>query len=110
MPKIVSANRLSDGIVVYLGAEGAWLGALDEARVFTDATEAEAGLAAAREDARQNLVVDPFMVEVATGEGGLRPITLRNSIRAQGPTIDYAHRAGFDRISRPDRERPARDR
>lgn len=99
MPKIVSANRLSDGIVVYLGADGSWLGVLDEARVFTDETEAKAGLAAAREDARRNLVLDPFLVEVETGVGGLHPITLRNSIRARGPTIDYAHRAGFDRIS-----------
>jgi len=90
MPKFVSANRLSDGIVVYLGADGAWLAAWDEARPFADGAEAEAALAAAREDARRSLVVDPFLVEVESGAVGLRPITLRNAIRARGPTIDYA--------------------
>jgi hypothetical protein len=90
MSKIVSANRLCDGIVVYLGADGAWVTTLDEARAFTDETEAKAGLAAAREDARRNLVVDPFLVEVEVGADGLRPNTLRNSIRARGPTVDYS--------------------
>jgi hypothetical protein len=104
MPKIVSANRLSDGIVVYLGGDGSWLGVLDEARVFTDDTEAKAGLGAAREDARRNLVVDPFLVEVQTGMEGLRPITLRNSIRARGPTIDYAPKP-LPETARTDRSR-----
>ncbi len=90
MPKIVSANRLSDGIVVYLGADGAWLSALDKARLFGDDSAANAGLAAAREDARKNLVVDPFVVEVEHGGEGLRAITLRNAIRSRGPTVDYA--------------------
>jgi len=94
MPKIVSANRLSDGIVVYLGADGSWLTSLDDGLPFADDTAAKAGLSTAREDARRNLVVDPFLVEVEveveSGAAGLHPITLRNAIRARGPTIDYA--------------------
>ncbi len=90
MPKIVSANRLSDGIVVYLGADGSWLTSFDDARFFADDTEAKAGLSAAREDVKRNFVVDPFLVDVETGAEGQHPITLRNAIRARGPTIDYA--------------------
>jgi sulfite reductase (NADPH) hemoprotein beta-component len=90
MPKLVSANRLSDGIVVYLGADGAWRDTLEEARCFDDEAEAKDGLVAAQDDARRNLVVDPFLVAVESGAEGLRPITLRNAIRARGPTIGYA--------------------
>jgi len=110
MPKIVSANRLSDGIVVYLAAGASWQAALDDARLFTDETEAKAGLAAARDDARRNLVVDPFLVEVESGTDALRPVTLRNAIRADGPTIDYLHRAGLDPLLPADRSGPARNR
>ncbi len=90
MPKIVSANRLSDGIVVYCGADGAWVATLEDARACADDTEANAALVSARGDVRRNLVVDPFLVEVEAGAEGLGPITLRNAIRARGPTIDYA--------------------
>lgn len=102
MAKIVSANRLSDGIVVYRGDDGSWHEDLNAAHRFSDKAEAEAGLAAAREDVGQNLVVDPFLVEVEASPEGLRPLSLRNAIRAAGPTIDYAPKptretAGTDR-------------
>jgi hypothetical protein len=90
MPKVVSANRLHDGIVVYLGADRAWRDGLDGAEAFAEETEAKAALSAAREDVGRNLVVDPFLVDVERDSEGLRPITLRNAIRARGPTIDYA--------------------
>ena len=104
MPKIVSANRLSDGLVVYLGAGGSWLTSLDEARFFADDTEASAGLSAAREDVRRNLVVDPFLVEVESGAAGLHPITLRNAIRARGPSVDFAPKP-LPETARTDRSR-----
>lgn len=102
MPKIVSANRLADGIVVYLGRDRSWLENLDLAQCFAGDVEAAAGLAGARDDARRNLVVDPFLVEVEPGEEGPRPLGLRDMIRARGPTIDYAP-SGRPETARADR-------
>ncbi len=92
MPKIISANRLADGIVVYAGRDGSWSGRLSEAKVFVSPAEAEAGLLLAQDDTKCNLVVEPCVVEVIEGASGLRAVTLRETIRARGPTIDFLPR------------------
>ena len=101
MPRVLSANRLADGIVVYLGDDGSWLEALDRAKVFEAEAETEAALLIARADAKRNLVIDPFVVEISSGElcsgrgkgkETLHAVSLRNKIRARGPTIAYAPR------------------
>ena len=89
MPQIISANRLIDGIVVYAGRDGAWADALGAAKIFTSKAEAEAALLLAQNDVKRNLVVDPCLVEVTEEARGVRAVTLRESIRARGPTIDF---------------------
>ena len=86
MPKMISANDLATGAVLYLGAGGAWVSNVDEAVAYADDAEAEDGLATGRRDVARNIVVDPFVTEKG-GEGG--KMTLRDAIRAGGPTIDY---------------------
>ena len=55
-----------------------------------DATAAETGLALARQDVQRNRIVDPFVTEKGRGAAGEpRMMTLRDRIRADGPTIDY---------------------
>jgi hypothetical protein len=93
MTQVISANRLVDGIVVYLAADGSWSESIDGARLFAAANESEAGLATARLDVTRNLVIDPFLVSVTPDGGRLRAGLLRDEIRARGPTIDYARRA-----------------
>ncbi|MEJ0093126.1 MAG: DUF2849 domain-containing protein [Methylocella sp.] len=100
MTKVVSANRLTDGVVVYLGRDGSWVRSLDDARLFVSSVEEQAGLEAAEKDAKRNLVVEPFVVEVIAGEGGVDAVSLRDKIRAHGPTINYTDggtRAGAER-------------
>jgi hypothetical protein len=92
MPKVITANRLADGIVVYVAHDGSWCERLSEAKIFASKAEAEAGLLVAQNDAKQNLVVEPVVVEVTEDASGLRPVTLREAIRALGPTIDYLPR------------------
>jgi Protein of unknown function (DUF2849) len=92
MLKVISANRLADGIVVYAGREGSWLERLSEAKIFATKAEAEAALLVAQNDAKRNLVVEPVVVEVAEDASGLRAVTLREAIRARGPTIDFLPR------------------
>jgi hypothetical protein len=92
MPKVICANRLADGIVVYAGHGGSWSERLSQAKIFAGKAEAEAGLFVAQDDAKRNLVVEPVVVEVTEDASGLRAVTLREAIRAQGPTIDFLPR------------------
>jgi sulfite reductase (NADPH) hemoprotein beta-component len=89
MLKIISANRLQDGIVVYVAAEGTWTADIDQAKRFTSEAEVEAGLKQAKADEKRNLIVEPFAVDVEAEPSGLKALTLRNAIRAKGPTVDY---------------------
>lgn len=92
MLKIISANRLQDGIVVYFAAEGTWTPEIDQAKRFALDTEIETGLKQAKADEKRNLIVDPFAVDVEAEAKGLEALTLRNAIRAKGPTVDYRPR------------------
>jgi hypothetical protein len=89
MAKVVSANRLADGAVVYLGRDGAWVRSSDSARLFVSDDEAAVGLEAARQDIKRNLVVEPFIVEVVADAEHTDALSLRDKIRARGPTIEY---------------------
>lgn len=91
--KVLTANRLSDGIAVWLDANGEWSEDLQSALVARHA-EAEASLEEiGKRDFSANKVVDVNIVDVAEADGRLWPTRLRERIRAAGPTIQYA--AGF---------------
>jgi hypothetical protein len=92
MPKVISANRLADGMVVYAGRDDSWAVRLSQAKVFASKAEADAGLLVAQNDAKRNLVVEPVVVDVTEDTSGLRAVTLREAIRALGPTIDFLPR------------------
>src|ERR1700724_3379726 len=109
MAKVISANRLADGIVVYAGRDGSWSEQLSQAKIFPSKAEAEAGLLVAQNDAKRNLVVEPVVVEVTEDASGLRAVTLRESIRARGPTIDFLPRpAAFAHGAGPQQENTAK--
>jgi hypothetical protein len=109
MSKVISANRLADGIVVYAGRDGSWSERLSQAKVFASKAEAEAGLLIAQNDAKRNLVVEPVVVEVTGDASGLRAVTLREAIRARGPTIDFLLRThAFAQDADPAQENTAK--
>ncbi|MHC5654706.1 DUF2849 domain-containing protein [Stappia sp. ICDLI1TA098] len=85
--KALTANRLIDGEVVWLGRSGSWVETLDLCRLLetTDA-EADAEAFAARAVAERE-VVEPYLIDLARKEdGSLSPVRLRERIRATGPT------------------------
>jgi hypothetical protein len=87
--KVLTANRLSDGIAVWLGADGAWHDALDEAFVARH-EEALSGLRdAERVAAYDNAVVDINIIDVDERDGHIFALRLRERIRAGGPTVAY---------------------
>jgi Protein of unknown function (DUF2849) len=89
MSTVISANRLDDGTVTYLDTAGNWVGELAGARVFTAKAEEEAGLEQAQRAVSANFILDPLVVAIEETADGRRAISLRNAIRAEGPTIDY---------------------
>jgi len=82
-PKIVSANDLFDGDVIYLGHGGAWTRHLAEAQVATSEEAADALMAKAAGD---SLVIGPTLVDVRRQDGTPRPTHFREIFRDRGPS------------------------
>jgi hypothetical protein len=84
---VASANRLVDGVVVFLDDAGQWTNRLDRAAVARDKRSAEILLERARAEAFN--VIDPFLVAVTEDDDGrVEPVSLREKIRASGLTFD----------------------
>jgi Protein of unknown function (DUF2849) len=89
--KVLTANRLSDGIAIWFSPQG-WTTDIAKAESVSDAA-GEARLAAIGADAlANNEVIDVNVVDAELTDGRLAAVKLRERIRAAGPTIDYAPR------------------
>jgi hypothetical protein len=82
-----TANRLHDGVVVYRAADGSWSTRIEESEVARDAEAAKRLLVAAENDAAERLVVGPYLFAV-TEEDGVKPVGVRETIRALGPSVE----------------------
>ena len=91
--KVLTANRLSDGISVWLDASGNWNERLQAAFVARHKEAVNALEATGRQAFADNKVVDVNVVDVEEIDGELRPLRMRERIRAAGPSIAYA--AGY---------------
>lgn len=81
--QIATANRLSDGVVVFLDDAGQWVTDFEHAALARDPRGAEILLERARSEAAS--VVDPYLM--ALGEDG-QPLSLREKIRTSGLTFE----------------------
>ncbi len=95
--RIVTANRLDDGAVVYLGTDDRWTETVECARVADDGASLQALLAAALKAEADGLVVTPYDIPVIVEGGVIRPEHIKEVIRANGPTTrpDLGHQAGI---------------
>jgi hypothetical protein len=84
--RIVTANRLSDGLVVYLNGAG-WSERIEDARVAGDDAAADGLLARAEGPGQEVRVIGPYLIEVTRAASGARPVSHREAIRARGPTV-----------------------
>lgn len=91
--KVLTANRLTDGISVWLDAAGNWNESLQAAFVARHKEAVKALEATGRQAFADNKVVDVNVVDVEDVDGVLRPLRMRERIRAEGPSIPYA--AGY---------------
>ncbi|WP_339743617.1 DUF2849 domain-containing protein [uncultured Maricaulis sp.] len=80
--KAITANRLTDGRVIYRTADAEWSTDYNAAHALSD-TEAETALAAAERDA--SIIVGPYLIELGeTAPAGQK--WRREGIRIDGPT------------------------
>jgi len=82
MPNVITANRLTDGVVVYLAADGEWTEEIANARVADDEAEIKALETIAENAVRERRVVAVYPMAVALQDGAIDPISVRERIRA----------------------------
>jgi len=85
--KVVTANRLGDGEVVYLAAAGAWSAWLEDAEAVETPDGEDALLSHAQQAVETRMVVGPYAMAVTRDRGRLRPTSQREVIRAMGPSV-----------------------
>lgn len=83
----VTANRLTDGVVVYLTADGGWSEHVRDAAWAEEKEAQQALLARAEKDVERTLVVGPYLFDVTIAQDGRpHPASNREIIRSLGPT------------------------
>jgi Protein of unknown function (DUF2849) len=85
--KVLTANRLTDGEAVWLGANGEWLEHIDGALIARHAEAVGALEEAGKAAIKSNLVIDVNVIDVEERGTNLYPLRLRERIRQLGPTI-----------------------
>ena len=88
MPQMIIANRLVDGAVVFLAPADGWTTAIESGVVIEDDAEAQRLLGAVKQLEARSPVIDPQVIQVKLdSDGVVRPIEIRELIRAFGPTV-----------------------
>ena len=86
-PKIVTANALLEGDVVYLTADDRWSRDLAQADLIDDEAHAQLRLLDAE---RTSDIVGAYLADARAGAKGPEPLHFREAFRAKGPS-NYAH-------------------
>jgi sulfite reductase (NADPH) hemoprotein beta-component len=99
--RVVTANRLTDGVIVWLDARNSWVEEVAEAAIVEgEALETALQFAAAEE--KRRIVVGAYPVIVTRSSEGPLPMSVRERIRAVGPTVrlDLARRGPLPELSK----------
>ncbi len=99
-PQMVTANRLTDGVTVYMTAGNGWSDRFADGAVLSDKDSAEAAVKASDEAVAARLVVGPYLIDVAATENGPQPTSAKERIRAAHlPTFEPEVGSWTGRIS-----------
>jgi len=85
--QIVTANRLRDGIAVFLTRAGKWSEKIDEAALALEPQAAAALEARAREDEKATVVTGAYLIDAERRAGAIRAAHIRERMRTLGPTV-----------------------
>ena len=84
--KVLTANRLAPGEVVYWNGAHGWVTELQHAQLLEDG-EAELALKAAAEWVSRCEVVAPYVFPIRVEQGAIAPLSAREWVRAKGPSV-----------------------
>ncbi len=87
-PKVVTANALLEGDVVYLTEDDRWSRHLHEAELIED--EAHATIRLLDAGRQEEEVVGAYLADARAGPRGPEPVHFREGFRARGPS-NYHH-------------------
>ncbi len=87
-PKVVTANHLLEGDVIYMDVNQKWVRELHQAHLIEDEAQADAWLAVAAAQPWQ--VVGAYLADAKSSAVGPVPAHFREAFRAKGPS-NYAH-------------------
>lgn len=90
--KVITANRLSDGAIVYLQVTDkslSWRDSIHEATVFHESVTERMVRMAEKQEA-ENIVIAPYAIEIT---GKHEPLSARETIRAHGPSVKFGRAA-----------------
>ncbi len=82
MPSVITANRLTDGIVVYLAPDGGWVEDLAHARLADTEAEVSALESEAAKAVAERKVVAVYPMDVVIQDGTPVALSVREKIRA----------------------------
>ena len=96
MPQVIIANRLTDGVVVFLGTNHQWVEQLDECSPAESEEDEEELLRLGQQAEAQQEIVDPNLIHVERVGDTLQATKMREAIRSKGPTVreDLGKQAG----------------
>ncbi|RBM05279.1 DUF2849 domain-containing protein [Novacetimonas cocois] len=83
---VVTANRLLDGRIVWLTDQGTWSGNIAHAAVWPN-DHIESVIADTARHQQEQGVVGVYGVQLDDRAAGICPLTVRERIRAFGPTV-----------------------
>ena len=86
--KVVTANLLREGDVVYLTGNDRWTPHHHEAELMED--EAHAQLRLLQANAQKLVIVGAYLADAKAGPNGPEPIHFREAFRTRGPS-NYNH-------------------
>lgn len=85
--QVITANRLRDGIAVFMTRTGQWSEKIDEAALALEPQAAAALEARAKDDEKATLVTGPYLIDAERRNGRVRAAHIRERMRTLGPTV-----------------------
>ena len=86
-PKVITANALLEGDVIYLTSADCWSRNHADAEFITDEAHAQLRLLEAQSDPH---IVGAYLADAQAGPNGPEPTHFREEFRTRGPS-NYAH-------------------
>ncbi len=87
-PKVVTANALIEGDVIYLTSQDSWTREMCDAELMTD--EAHAQLRLLEASQQVDVVVGAYLADATASDKGPQPTHFREEFRRTGPS-NYFH-------------------